>query len=222
MARPDLTPAPASSAVDDFYDALPQHYRDADEDLGWPLYRWLAGPLAVYADLVALRDAIDYVPPADGGEPGDTSSLADPRVAPLDWLPWLAQLIGVPLPPGLSETEARDAVAFASAGWRAGSKAAVLDAARSELTGTRFVTLFDHSVTNPGDGGQWDVLLVTRSTETPDAAAVLLAVDRRGAKPAGVVLHHRTYEAAWDTVSAEYPTWDAITGPWNRIEEAGL
>lgn len=219
MSTPALE---AGAALDDFYESLPQHYLDADASLDYPLYRWVAGVLSVFGEVAYALDRIDYDPEVP--ELGTTSDLADPVTADVGWLPWIAQLVGVPLQAGFTEAEARDAVRFASAGWRAGTKTAVADAAKSELTGTRFARVYDHSVTEPGDGGMWDVLIVTRTTETPDVPAVLTAVERRGAKPAGVVLHHRAYEASWDTVVATYNTWSAIeaAGSWQTIQEAGL
>jgi hypothetical protein len=226
-AYPTLTPAPDAAALAAYrawYESLPQHYRDADASLGWPLYKWLAGVGIEYGKVAALIEDIDYVTPDDGGAPGDTSTLTDPSVAPVAWLPWIAQLVGVPLRADLTDAEKRDAIAFASAGWRAGTKTAVADAAKTELTGTRFARVYDHSIFDPGDGGEWDVLIITRNSETPDPARVLTAVSRRAAKPAGVMLYHRAYEASWDTVSATYPTWAAIdaTGRWDAVQEAGL
>ncbi len=229
MSRPNLVPSPGP-ILDRVYDRLPAHYRAADAAQtfpDYPLYRWLAGICAELGQLEALLTRIDYVPPADGGDAGDTSDLTDPLTADIRWLPWLAQLVGVVLPPSLTDAEMRDAVRFASSGWRAGTKPAVADAAKTELTGTRYARVYDHStgaVNGVGAGGPWDVLIVTRSTETPSVAAVVAAVSRRNAKPAGVVLHHRAYEASWDTVEATFPSWDAIeaAGSWDRIQEAGL
>lgn len=222
MPRPTLTGVGPS--LDRIYDALPEHYRVADEAGSYTLYRWLAGVAAELGAVRTLFDGIDYVPVGDGGTVGDTSTLTDPAVAPVGYLMWLAQLVGTPLRPDMSATEQRDAVTFASAGWRAGTKAAVADAARSELTGTRYAKVYDHSISTPGDGGEWDVLIITRGSETPDVPRVLQAVVRRAAKPAGVVLYHRAYEAAWDTVSTTYPTWSTLeaAGSWNKIQEAGL
>lgn len=212
--------ADPGATMDRFYDTLPDHHRESDEAGGFPLYRFAAGTVQQLAEVEALIDGIDY----DDAVPGDTSVLADPTVAPLGTLPWLAQLVGVPLRADLTDTEKRDAVQFASSGWRAGTKQAIADAARSELTGTKFARVYDHSITQPGDGGEWDVLIITRSTETPDVTRVLQAVTRRAAKPAGVVLRHRAYESTWDTVTATYPTWVTVegAGSWNRIQEAGL
>lgn len=214
--RPVLAPAPGP-VLDRLYDRLPEHYRTADEPLGYPLYRFLAGVCRELGQVEALIDRLDT-------EIGGTSDLTDPMTADLAWLPWLAQLVGVQLRADLTPAEMRDAVRYASSGWRAGTKTAVADAAKTELTGTRFARVYDHSITTPGDGGVWDVLIVTRTSETPDVTRVLQAVTRRGAKPAGVVLHHRAYEASWDTVQATYPTWSAweAAGSWNKIQEAGL
>lgn len=219
MPRPVLSPDPGP-ALERLYDALPDHYRSADEPAGFPLYRWLAGVVGQLGEIDALIDGIDY----DDTVPGDTSTLADPQVAPVAWLPWIAQLVGVRLSADLTEQQARDAVQFASSGWRAGTKQAIADAARSELTDTKYAVVYDHSIANPGDGGPWDVMILTRTSETPDPAAVLAAVIARGAKPAGVVLHHRTYESGWDTVTSTYPTWAdwQAAGSWAAIEEAGL
>lgn len=220
MARPVLNP-PAGRAVDDFYDALPEHYREADEPLGYPLYRWMAGPLSQLGVVTTLIDRFTYDPAIP--EDGTTSDLTDPETADPEWLPWLAQLVGVPLPAGLSTAEARDAVRFASAGWRAGTKASIAAAARTALTGSQFARVFDHSISDPGNGGPFDVMVVTVSSETPSSAAVLDAIVRRGAKPAGVVLHHRDYESSWDAIATNLgTTWADVAGPWNRIMEAGL
>lgn len=150
----------------------------------------------------------------------DTSDLGDPTTADPEWLPWMAQLVGVKLEPGFTEQQARDAVLYASAGWRAGTKQAIADAAKSELTGTKYAAVYDHAITGPGNGGQWDVLIITRPTETPDPAKLLAAVVARGAKPAGVVLRHRAIESSWDTVESENPTWADITETWDELQEA--
>lgn len=221
MARPTLLPDPGP-VLDRIYDSLPEHYRLADEKQGYALYRYLAGPASQYGLVDALIERFD-ADPTDPTRPA-RAALADPAAADPAWLPWLAQLVGVVLDPALSLAEQRDAIRYASAGWRAGTKASVADAARTALTGTRFARVYDHSITEPGDGGQWDVLIVTRATETPDVMAVLDAVVRRGAKPVGVTLHHRAYSASWGTVETTYPTWGDIkaAGSFARIQEAGL
>jgi hypothetical protein len=214
MPRPDV-----ADLTDRLYDRLPAMYRDADEPLNFPLLRWLsllldqAGELDVLHDRLAPNDLADI------------SELADPATADLAWLPWLAQLVGVRLPRDLTGQAARDAVQFASSGYRGGTKAAVADAAKSELTGTRYAQVFDHSTDASviGAAGEWDVLIVTRTTETPSVALVLDAVVAKRAKPGGVFLYHRAYTAAWGAVQTAFPTWADWNGKtWAQIQEAGL
>jgi hypothetical protein len=210
MPRPDV-----AGLTDRMYDQLPATYRDHDEPLGYPLLRWLSLLLDEADSTTTLLARWD---PATG-----PSHLTDPDLADVDWLPWLAQLVGAYLEPGLGETAMRDAVRDAVAGFQVGTKAAVANAARSALTGTRYVKVHAHSVTAPSDGGQWDVLLITRDSETPDVAAVLDAVVAKRAKPAGVVLHHRAYTATWAAVQTDFPTWADWNGKtWGQIQEAGL
>lgn len=219
MPEPIYTPT-----TELLYGRLPEFLRLADSRNDWLLKRWMSGIVDQQGAIDTLLARIDYWSPVDGGEFGDTSDLVDPTKADVDWLPWLGQLVGVNLPPGLTETEKRDAVRFASSGWKAGTKTAVADAAKSELTGERRSRVYDHS--RPGLIGsetEWDVLIVTRPSETPSAAAVVAAVVRKGAKPAGVVLHHQSYEASWADIHRTLPKWADWNGKnWRTIQEAGI
>lgn len=194
------------------YDRLPEFYAAADEDHDHALLRYTSLTADQASEIEALRLRI-----ADG----DLLSGANAEVA---WLRWLAQLVGVRLDASLAENALRDSVTYASSGWRAGTKAGIADAARTALTGTKHTEVYDHSVSTPGDGGTWDVLLVTATTETPDVNAVLAAVVAKRAKPAGVVLHHRAYSVSWDTLEVAYPTWNdtQAVGSWTALEETGL
>ena len=43
----------------------------------------------------------------------------------------------------------------------------------------------------------------------------------KGAKPAGVVLHHLTYSATWEIIETAFPTWTLIETngvTWANIE----
>lgn len=207
----------STATSDRVYDRLPEAYRVDDELRGFPLLRYLSTLTDQAGDLEDLVDRFD-------GDP--TSDLVDPDTADNAWLDWLGQLVGVRLDPALTESERRDAVRFSSSGWQAGNKTAVADAAKTELTGTKFARVYDHSTAASviGAASQWDVLIVTRPTETPNPAAVIEAVKRKRAKPAGVVLYQRSYESSWDTITTTYPTWNALeqAGSWNVIQEAGL
>jgi hypothetical protein len=219
MARPI-----PSAFTERWYAALPEHYRDRDEGLDYPLLRWMSLLGDQAGEVFTLLTRIQYIPIDDGGVPGDTSDLADPSAADEAWLPWLGELVGVTLPPAVTGQAARDAVAGAVNGYQVGTKTAIANAARSGLTGSRYVSVYDHTISAPGDGGIWDVLIVTRAAETPDINAVINAVTTKNAKPAGVVLHYRAYTATWTAMETAYgPAWSARNGmTWAQLQEAGL
>jgi P2-related tail formation protein len=223
---------------------LPEAVREADEQIvdpivgDHPFLRFLAAVADQLQPIVTLLERFTYTPPEDDGayvitrlpdgtrrvDSTDTSDLVDPATADLAWLPWLAQLVGVDLDPALVGQAARDAVRGAVTGWLAGSTRAVEDAARSTLAGSRYVRVDDHATAAGRDtGGEFDVLITTRRTETADVPAVLAAVHRAHAAPGGVILHHRAYSATWDQIEAAYPTNDALdaAGSWDAIEETG-
>jgi hypothetical protein len=202
------------------YNGLPQLYRDADDGTLLNYIRLLADQAG---EVETLVERISYTPPDERGDPLDTSDLVDPATADSIWLPWLAQLVGVVITPGTDAAGQRDAIANAVNGFRAGTKGAIAAAARTAVTGSQYVAVYDHSISSIGDGGAWDVLVVTKSSETPDSAAVLQAVLDQRAKPAGVQLHHGVYTASWTAVESAYATWTDATGKtWTQIGETGL
>lgn len=239
-------PEPAVSDTTRYlYDRVPRAHRALDVDQDWTLLRFLdalSGPLH---DIRTLVDRITGDRPAGPATPLPwgmlddeqarwsanrrtvLSALGDPLTADAAWLPWLAQLVGAPLSPSATEAEQRDTIRYTTSGWRAGTVAAIEDAARSALTGSRQVAVFQHtSVDGLGDlqpGSMWDVTLVTRATETPDVDAVLDAVVVKGVKPAGVVLHHKAYSATWAQIHANRPTWVQWNNiKWTAFHETGL
>lgn len=235
-----------STLVDRLYQRLPEVYRTMDASgSDWPLKRYLGGMLdtagAVADTFTAIRG--DFPAGPDSPQPwalpaGDLavwqanrlnrpSALGDPYQADPRWLSWMAQLVGAPLNPGASVQEQRDTIAFATSGWRGGTRQAIADAARTALTGSMYAQVVPHTIpTDSGGvqaGGIWDITIVTRDSETPDPAAVLDAVLRKGVKPAGAVLHHAGYSASWSQIEAVFPTWaDWNAATWAQIEQAGL
>lgn len=207
--------APAVGVTTDrMYRRLPELYRDADALEDFDLLRFLSLVVDQASEMEAIYERLAV------GE------HLDAQAADAAWLPWLAQLLGVRLVAGLTEVETRDAVSSGSSGWRAGTKAAVAAAAQSVLTGTRYAKVYDHSTSTGaglGTASEWDVLVVTRSSETPDPAVVLDAIVRKRAKPAGVVLHHQDYESDWAALEA-LGSWNAIEalGSWDAMQEQGI
>lgn len=240
-----------------WYERLPAFMRDADVDQDWALLRFLSLLGDQAGEVEALFDRIAYVAP-DDYRPGmvanpawDTSELVDPALADAGWLPWLAQLVGVKLLPLMAEADRRSAIADASSGWRVGTKVAVKAAVRTRLSGSQYVELHTHSTSaGVGTGGAFDVLIVTKDSETlgwhaleanaptwADVEALgsweaveLLAnaklaetIAAAGAKPAGVKFWWAPFRASWGAIEAEFPTWTDIeaAGSWAAIQEAG-
>lgn len=194
-----------SKTAERIWARLPEYIRVADAGQQWAMKSWLSGVTDRLGEVTTLLDRINFVQPFDGGAPGDTSDLVDPVAADAAWLPWLAQLVGVKLGPTLNVAGQRTAIASAASGFRAATKGAIVAAAQTLLTGTKYVQVYDHSATVPGDGTVWDILVVTRPSETPDAAAVLANIVAQSAKPAGVTLHYRAYSATYAQTRAALP-----------------
>ena len=76
-----------------------------------------------------------------------------------------------------SATASRNHTQLASgvSGSRAGSLQALIAAVQDELTGTKRVTVhnFSTSAVDIGTATMWDVLIITRTTETPDFATLV-------------------------------------------------
>lgn len=211
-----------SEATEIFYSRLPGVYRFEDSQRDWVFKRWLSGILESYGELDTLIDRFKYVPPEDGPDVMDlTSDLVDPESADAEWLPWLGQLVGVNFAYLLDEASRRTAIANAISGVQAGTKAAIIQAAQTVLTGTKtvYVYPFSNNVGGIGSGTQWEVLVMTIAAET--ASDPVTAIINLGAKPAGVKLYHVTYGASWTTVEGSFPTWaDWEAAPtWADIEQ---
>lgn len=220
---------PVGVAVTQFtlrwFAGLPDFVEAADQATGWQLLRYLSLLGDQAAALEQLYERIDFTPLDEGGPPGDTSDLVDPDAADAAWLPWLAQAVGAHVS-GLTEADRRAAIGSAAAGWQGGSKRSVAAAAQTVLTGSKSVAIYDHTTdtSGVGAGSQWDVLIVTRTEETPVSSADLIAaVVALGTKPAGVTLWHTPYTAAWSAIEAAYPTWAARDGlTWDQLVQTGL
>lgn len=170
----------------------------SDEEAGTPLAfvcEALALPLDALEDLVR-GDAAGIHPP--------WALAVHAEHAPLWVLPWLAQLAGVSW--GGSATEELRAKILDRPAFRRGTTDAIVQAAKTTLTGTKDVHVIER------DTSAWRLTVITRTSETPDAAATLRAMLEQ--KPFGIVLTHTvaaglTWADSTGTWAAATPTWDA-------------
>jgi hypothetical protein len=181
----------------------------------FPLLRWISLMGDQLGEMEALLDRIDARSLEEGGDGTEVSALADPAAADPGWLEWLGRFVGV-VPGDLSTSERRSAVA-AAAVQRPGSRSSIAAAAATALTGSRDVLVRDHF-----GGDQWRIEVRTRVSQTPDPAAVLDAIARARVKPAGTEIVLTGYEASWEVLEAQRPTWAEWDGnTWTTIEETG-
>ena len=154
------------TTMEETWQRLPEHFRRMDALNDWSLKRYLNTVVAQLQVTDDLVDRIDYDSVGDGGEPGATSDLVDPRTADATWLPWLGQLFGVHVR-GKGQEKDRNAVIQAASGFNAGTPAAIEAAAKEVLVGSQFSKVYNFSTSSGiGTGTFWDLLLVTIDSET--------------------------------------------------------
>jgi tail protein P2 I len=120
------------------------------------------------------------------------SAVVDLQRCPDNWLPWLAQFVGVSIPGGLMPADQRAWIAGAD-GFNRGTPAALRAAAGAYLTGDK--TVFFRERDPSGAVPPYTLEVVTVESETPDPDVVLAALMAQ--KPAGLVLTYRTV-VGWD------------------------
>lgn len=204
MAQPALTPTGQR-----FYDALAP-LASEDEEHGWALAHYCAAWAAMFdflADLVLEQD----------GTPS-WSRAYDPDLAPVELLPFIAQLVGVDLPPNLDEAAQRLRIKAVAGFWR-GTPDAIVNAARQFLVGpdgtgeSATVYLIERH------GSPYAFTVTTLESETPDEAKVLAALLEQ--KPAGLMMNYSTivggdFETLRDThvdfaeIAADFTDFDDI------------
>jgi hypothetical protein len=242
-----------SVSAERMYRRLPEAYRTLDSQYDWHFKKYvssMADQLNEIDTLVARLEYVSddkwatrvmtqtpyntYVRP-DGIEDvafgwediGRTSDLLDGRTADFEWLPYIGQIVGADILALETEAERRDAVIYNYLGFLAGSTTALSYAALSALTGEKYIRVYPH---RDGEGGstthvgtQWDILIITKSSETPGGAqSIVDAINSKGAKPAGVVLHCITYSLIWSSLESTFSTWTMIeaTGSWGNLESS--
>jgi hypothetical protein len=202
MAQPTLT-----RTGQRVYDSLEPVTRDVDEANGWAAANY-SGALAAMFDPVAdvVSDAVD-------GTPG-YAVLFNADTVTAAYLEWLGQFRGVSWPSTYTTAQKRTAIKERPAAHR-GTPQAIKSAAKTNLTGTKDVSLFPR-VNADGTDNPYGYIVVTYTAETPDPAATLNDVEAQ--KPAGFLLTYRT-DPGWSIGQME--TFYA-SGTLATLEGAGF
>lgn len=167
---------------------------NGDEDTDWTLLLFVdsVGRLLHDVELLA-RDTEDV--------PG-WSSILDPDAAPVVYLPWLAQFVGVSW--AATPTEANQRLRIANReGQARGTLAALIAAVQSTLDEPKQVTVDERYLDDA-----YRLRVVTYTSQTPDSDATLAAILRQ--KPAGIVLEYDVVDA--DSIDALVGTIDEQVG----------
>jgi hypothetical protein len=141
---------------------------------------------AIAAALMAPVELVDQVVRDTATIPA-WQAIRDPDAAPAEFLPWLAQHVGVQLQPGDSEVAQRARISQ-TAGFDAGTVKAIVTNVQRTLTGTKTVRVLERV-----SGDPWAMTVITRTSETPDAAAAQAAALEQ--TPAWIVLTFVTSNA---------------------------
>lgn len=156
---PSLTPT-----GERLYDAL-EPLSLEDEENGYALATFVSA-LARMVDKVAelVEESAEGVPPY--------ALVADPDTAPAEWLPWLSQWVGLDLTLSPDVATSREWIKH-PLNFERGTDGAIEVSAKATLTGTKTIYLY------PRYEGHWASLAAyTLTSETPDAAATQLAIER--------------------------------------------
>lgn len=186
-----VRPADVGTFGEALYAALtPYAFEDDKHD--WALLV-LLGCIGVQFQIVEtyVRD--------NGSRPG-WSIIVDVATAPVEALPWLAQIVGVSIPPGTNEAGMR-AMIVDQAGWRRGSKPAMIGAGKTHLTGSKSLIFRERF-----GGSAYRLHIVTYTSETPTPAVTL--ADLVSQKPGGIVLTHAVLAGQdYQSLLTNHPTY---------------
>ena len=209
------TPASVSQTTLDLWNQLGP-WRDADLASG------LAGngyPLLILVDSIASQFAITEQYTRDDATHVGWGQLLDVNACPTFALPWLAQLAGVTIPVGATDTQMR-ALITGQANMKRGTVAALITTLQTYLTGTKFVTVTERSP------DPYSFVISCLTAEMPggpsgataaQALAALIA-----AKPAGLILSFLVQAGLTWAEMANYPvgtagTWADQTDTWSSL-----
>jgi hypothetical protein len=134
---------------------------------------------------IQIQELVD--PEEEGLVPWET--LFDVDLCPYWALPWLAQVVGVQLLPGLSEDAARQYIKDLSFE-QTGKPETIRKVVQTQLVGTKTVYFRERDT-----GDAYRLEIVTLTNETPDLSALDRAI--KASVPAGILVNDRTV-VGWD------------------------
>jgi hypothetical protein len=202
-------PEPATNPVAErIYDSVAPIGRDyRDPELDYPLLKFIGG----WTQGLVLVDAV--VSDDEDGNPG-WSSVMDPNTAPVMFLPWLSQFVGIRLVGGESEAQLRAKINSVE-GLRRGGPQAIKNAVALTLNSQdpANVQLIERH------GSAYRLTVSTLAADTPDP--VRTAATIRDQTPAGIVWAHGLITGnTWSDLLNTHATWNEVVtdfANWNAV-----
>ena len=168
---------------------------------------WNKGPITngktdferYVAALAAPYEEVEEIAMEEGvaGEPGYVPAygkLLDPTLCPAKFLPWLGMFVGVEIPAGATEAEAR-AIVKAESGLARGTKAS-LEALLRKALGVAPFTILERTKTVEGDDAYWVTIIVpTGHISQPVYEQINLTI------PGGILYQVIERSGTWFTVT---------------------
>jgi tail protein P2 I len=177
-----------------YYSVAPLAWLDADNGYALAYYCGAMGEM-----FEPVEDVARDTPEGPGW-----SAVVDLERCPDDWLPWLAQFVGVTVVAGSTPDAMRARIASTD-GFKRGKPDAIRAAAAAHLTDSKTVILQERL-----GGDPYALGVYTIASETPSQAQTL--ADILAQKPGGIVL---TYSAGaintYEAVRIGYATYAAVT-----------
>lgn len=184
-------PEEGTQLWEQLYEATGFH-REFDDDLALQDFcKALCEPLQPAYDLVRERD--DQL---------GWTVLFDPDECPAEYLPYLAQFVGVVITPEMSEAQIRKEIAEPT-GWKRGQADSVRLAVQRNLTGADPLVIIRPRFPEPGHH-----YVRTLLSETPDPARTELLV--RAALPAWEDLDYEAIEGVTVADVAASTNWETV------------
>lgn len=190
---PSPPPGLASFAANLYAGMEPVAWLDAS--VGWALAYYCGALGGMFQDVEDLA--------RDTPEGPGWSAVLDLDRCPDDWLPWLAQFVGVTIAPGSTPAQMRAAI-DALLGFQRGTPAAIRASTAATLTGSKVVVLQERF-----GGDAYALAVYTLTAQTPDQAASRAAILAQ--KPGGIVLTYAVGNAdTYQAINTAYATYAAV------------